>query len=73
MNLLNQLEISGFRGLSLELNHLKKINLLVGDKPCGKTSVLEALSLMCQPQNPSEWINMLQRRDSFALNCLPES
>ena len=73
MNLLNRVEIKGYRGISIELNKLKEVNLLVGNNPCGKTSILEALSLMCQPQNPHEWIKMLQRRDFSALDYLPKS
>lgn len=59
-----QIEIDGFRGLrSLNLEGLGCINVLVGNNNSGKTSVLEAISILCQPQNPSEWISMIRRRD----------
>lgn len=56
--------INGFRGLRfLKLEGLGRVNILVGDNNSGKTSVLEALSLMCQPFNPDEWLSMVGRRD----------
>lgn len=59
-----QVEIDGFRGLrSLNLEGLGRVNILVGKNNCGKTSVLEALSILCNPQNPNEWLFMVQRRD----------
>ncbi len=61
---LTQVEIDGFRGLrSLNLKDLGRVNILVGSNNCGKTSVLEALSVLCQPQNPQEWVRMVRRRD----------
>ena len=54
---LNSLSIKNFRGINnLELNSLSNINILVGDNNCGKTSVLEAISLF---QNPLEINNIL--------------
>jgi ABC-type Na+ transport system ATPase subunit NatA len=59
-----QVEIDGFRGLrSLNLDGLGRVNILVGKNNCGKTSVLEALSILCNPQKPSEWLAMVRRRD----------
>ncbi|MFI3190628.1 hypothetical protein BCS42_07715 [Crenothrix sp. D3] len=59
-----QVEIDGFRGLrSLNLEGLGRVNILVGKNNCGKTSVLEALSILCNPQKPSEWVAMVRRRD----------
>jgi predicted ATPase len=59
-----QVEIDGFRGLrSLNLEGLGRVNILVGKNNCGKTSVLEALSILCNPQNPDEWLAMVNRRD----------
>lgn len=56
--------IDGFRGLRhLELDGLGRINILVGGNNSGKTSVLEALSIICQPYNPDEWLAMIRRRD----------
>ena len=54
---LNSLSIKNFRGINnLELNNLSNIKILVGDNNCGKTSVLEAISLF---QNPLEINNIL--------------
>ncbi len=56
--------IDGFRGLrKLELTDLGRVNILVGSNNSGKTSVLEALSILCQPCNPNEWLAMVRRRD----------
>ncbi|PKM37120.1 MAG: hypothetical protein CVV06_07505 [Gammaproteobacteria bacterium HGW-Gammaproteobacteria-10] len=64
-----QIEINGFRGLrSLNLEGLGRINILVGDNNSGKSSVLEALSILCQPQNPDEWLSMVRRRDFGGLD-----
>ncbi|MGL5347000.1 MAG: AAA family ATPase [Peptostreptococcaceae bacterium] len=57
MTYLNSLYIKKFRAINnLELNHLSRINILVGDNNCGKTSVLEAISLF---QNPTDISNIL--------------
>jgi predicted ATPase len=64
-----QVEIDGFRGLrSLNLDGLGRVNILVGRNNSGKTSVLEALSILCQPQNPDEWLSMVRRRDFGGLD-----
>ena len=64
-----QIEIDGFRGLrSLNLEGLGRVNILVGRNNSGKTSVLEALSILCQPQNPDEWLSMVRRRDFGGLD-----
>jgi energy-coupling factor transporter ATP-binding protein EcfA2 len=64
-----QVEIDGFRGLrSLNLDGLGRVNILVGRNNSGKTSVLEALSILCQPQNPYEWLSMVRRRDFGGLD-----
>lgn len=61
--------IDGFRGLrQLRLERLGRINLLVGANNSGKTSVLEALSLICQPENPEECLEMIRRRDFGGLD-----
>lgn len=57
MTYLNSLYINKFRAIkNLELKNLSRINILVGDNNCGKTSVLEAISLF---QNPSDISNTL--------------
>lgn len=66
---LSRVGINGFRGLRhLDLNGLGRINILVGSNNSGKTSVLEALSILCQPYNPDEWREMIYRRDFGGLD-----
>ncbi|MFM8443264.1 MAG: AAA family ATPase [Methylococcus sp.] len=61
---LSKVGFNGFRGLRhLDLDGLGRINILVGGNNSGKTSVLEALSILCQPYNPDEWLAMIRRRD----------
>ena len=61
--------IDGFRALRhLELHGLGLINILVGENNSGKTSVLEALSILCNPLDPLEWLRMVQRRDFGGLD-----
>ena len=48
-----KMKIDNFRGIThLELSDCKRINLIVGENNCGKTSVLEALFLLLNPGNP---------------------
>jgi len=66
---LKKVEIDGFRGLRhLVLDELGLINVLVGGNNSGKTSVLEALSILCDPMNPHEWMSMAYRRDFGGLD-----
>jgi len=71
-NVFDYLKIQGFRGLkSLELSGLGKVNILVGDNNSGKTSVLEAISIFCNPLDPLQWIGISQRRASVGRTILP--
>ena len=66
---LNSVTIDGFRGLrNLRLDEMGLINVLVGPNNSGKTSVLEALSILCNPVDPWEWIWMVRRRDFGGLD-----
>ena len=59
-----QVSIDGFRGLKkLQLDQLGPLNILVGENNSGKTSVLEAISVLCCPYDPYEWLAMVRRRD----------
>lgn len=61
---LTRVGIDQFRGLRhLALDGIGQINILVGGNSSGKTSVLEALAILCQPSNPDEWLTMIRRRD----------
>lgn len=65
MNYLSYLNIKNFRGVkNLELKDLLTMNIIVGDNNSGKTSILEAISLL---ENPDSVRNMLvnaAKRDS---------
>ncbi len=66
---LDNVTMDGFRGLrNLHLADLGMINILVGQNDSGKTSVLEALSILCNPLDPSEWAWMVYRRDFGGLD-----
>ncbi|MGA2701957.1 MAG: AAA family ATPase [Isosphaeraceae bacterium] len=66
---LDDVTINGFRGLkNLRLDGLGLINILVGPNNCGKTSVLEALSILCNASDPFEWLWMVRRRDFGGLD-----
>ncbi len=50
--MLKSLKIENFRGFeTLELKQFGRVNLLVGENNCGKTSVLEAIQLLCSRGN----------------------
>lgn len=80
---LDSIEIDGFRGLrKVCLEGLGLVNILVGPNNCGKTSVLEAISVLCNPLDPFEWLAMVRRRDFGRLDetriqslrwCFPQS
>ena len=66
---LRDIHIDGFRGLrGLSLESLGLVNILVGENNSGKTSVLEAVSILCQPLDPWEWLDMVRRRDFGSLD-----
>ena len=61
---LSDLEVTHYRGLrDLSLKDLGKVNLLVGPNNSGKTSVLEAISLVAAPLDPWTWISVASRRE----------
>ena len=63
---LENITIHQFRGLKeLELKDLGQINLLVGVNNSGKTSVLEALSIYCDPLDLKVWLSVARKREEF--------
>lgn len=67
--LIDSIEIDGFRGLRhLPLEGLGLVNILVGPNNCGKTSVIEAISVLTNPLDPFEWLSMVRRRDFGGLD-----
>lgn len=68
-NSLDSVRIDGFRGLrNLRLDDMGLINILVGGNNSGKTSILEALAILCNPLDPFEWVSMVRRRDFGGLD-----
>lgn len=60
--MLRDLRILGFRGLrQLTMSGLGRVNLLVGTNNCGKTSVLEAMSLL-SARGTAAWLWQVQSR-----------
>ena len=56
MRHIDEFTIHHFRGMrEAKFETLGQINLLIGGNNSGKTSVLEALSVFCDPLNPREW------------------
>jgi energy-coupling factor transporter ATP-binding protein EcfA2 len=58
-----QLTIHALRGIrNLELSNLGQVNLLVGENDSGKTTVLEALAVCCNPLDAVNWVQTVLRR-----------
>jgi energy-coupling factor transporter ATP-binding protein EcfA2 len=55
----------GLRGMALK--GLGRVTLLVGQNDSGKTSVLEAMSMMGSPLDPFEWMSLAGRRDPVSI------
>ncbi|HBE20394.1 MAG TPA: ATPase [Cyanobacteria bacterium UBA11149] len=67
--LFNDLTIRGFRRFpEVHLSDLRQINIIVGINNSGKTSLLEAISIFCNPLNPFRWLEVSQRRLSLGRN-----
>lgn len=60
---IDKLTIHSLRRLhNLHLAHLGRINLLVGENNCGKTTVLEAIAMFCRPLDPLGLLAVARRR-----------
>jgi AAA domain, putative AbiEii toxin, Type IV TA system len=60
---IQNLQINSFRGLTgLKLSDLGWVNILVGENNSGKTTILEAVSIACNPLDPFQWIGTSERR-----------
>ena len=59
----DHIQINGYRGFeTLTLSQLGQVNIFVGDNNSGKTSLLEAISILCNPIDPFQWLGVSQRR-----------
>jgi AAA15 family ATPase/GTPase len=60
---IQNLQINSFRGLKgLNLSDLGWVNILVGKNNSGKTTILEAISIACNPLDPFQWVSTSERR-----------
>lgn len=67
--MLKSLKIENFRGFeTLELKQFGRVNLLVGENNCGKTSVLEAIQLLCSRVNPEVLSQLMFGRGEILIN-----
>lgn len=61
--ILRNLYINGFRGFQeITLGDFADINIIVGMNNSGKTSLLEAIGILCNPLNPFVWFEVSQRK-----------
>ncbi len=64
--MLRTVRIQNFRGFrSFELNNLGRLNLLVGTNNSGKTSVLEAIQLLCSRNNLEPLRDVMKSRGEY--------
>jgi len=67
----DRIQISGYRGFeTIDLPQLGQVNIFVGDNNSGKTSLLEAISILCNPLDPFQWLEVSQRRLYFGRSLL---
>jgi len=67
--MLRTIRIQNFRGFqSFELNNLGRLNLLVGTNNSGKTSVLEAIQLLCSRNNLEPLRDVMKSRGEYFLD-----
>lgn len=60
--------IKHFRGLkNREISECRAVNILVGDNNSGKTSVLEAILVLCSPFEHSQWLAATEIRGTWPL------
>jgi AAA15 family ATPase/GTPase len=77
MSKINSIEINQFRGIKkLEVSDFSRINLIVGDNNCGKTTFLEAIQLLFAEANLSSVKSIVKQRtilkpnDSFYVSFI---
>ena len=59
------LEIKSYRGIrDLKIDSLGNVNILVGDNNSGKTSALEAIQILCNP-NKYDLIRLARQRENY--------
>lgn len=64
-NHIQELQIETYRGIkNLQIENLGDVNILVGDNNTGKTSVLEAIQLLCNPSKYN-FIRIARQRERY--------
>jgi len=64
--MLKSLKIENFRGFkSFELQHLGRVNLLVGANNSGKSSILEAIQILCSRRNMGSLMQLMNYRGEY--------
>lgn len=64
---IKKMTIDSYRGINdLEIGEFGKVNIFVGDNNVGKTSVLEAIQILCSP-NEYNLINIARQRENVSL------
>jgi hypothetical protein len=81
--ILESIEMVAYRGLrALKLEKLGQVSLIFGPNNSGKTSILEAISLFCQPLDLRQWLSVVRQRDPGRIGesrvislrwCFPQS
>lgn len=67
--MLKTIKIDNFRGFqSFELQQLGRVNLLVGKNNSGKTSILEAIQLLCSRTNLEPLAEVMTNRGEYSWN-----
>ena len=62
----SSIHVRGYRGLdSFRMRGLGRVNLLVGENNCGKTSILECIELLRSTGRPNVLSSILQRRGEW--------
>lgn len=62
--LLQSVRVVAYRGIEhLELADLTPVTLILGSNNSGKTSILEAMSLLLRAPDPSQWVHLARQRD----------
>jgi len=68
MAFIERLLIEDYRGIrNLKIEDLKRVNLIVGDNNCGKTSVLEAIQLLRTSRNIMNVYRVARQRDALSV------
>lgn len=61
---LRSLSLEAYRGIAgLVLDELAPVSLVIGANNAGKSSILEAAALVLRPQDHSQWVGAVRRRD----------